>query len=774
MRNKLIMKYPASWYGEIWREAIPVGNGEIGGLVYGGVHHEIITINHGKLWWKYMNCELPDVSYVLPKMRELLMENKVTKAERLMCDELKRLNYTGSELGLPLSLCDIDVITHYKKPFKNYSRELDMEKGVATVNWNEDEVSFKREFFISRVNDTAFYKITSTKDYDGTFALKVHDLQTIGNLNPPENQKTVCENGYIYYSAQKDDGTYFGAVCCIKHNGTEVYESGKIRINASEIQLALKVFINSETECFHKLKKELEYDFCYEEELKKHSQIHSKLFNSVTFQINGDNTSHSNEELLMDAYQNEASDELTEKMWSFGRYLLISATREKGYPCQLYGLWSGHWNPTWPWNMFNVNIEIIYWQALSGNMPEALLSVFDYIDSQLDDYRENAKKLYGARGINICSVTTPASGQHKLLYPHILHWTGGAGWIAQHYFDYFLCTRDMDFLKKRAMPFMYEAMLFYEDFLFTDKNGYFVFAPSTSPENVPKNVREDLKSKSQIAVNSTMDFAILKELLTNIINGAEITGMYGDKVELWKEMLKKIPPYEINSDGAIKEWMHPYYTDNYEHRHESHLYPVFPGNEITRNNNPMLYKAFENALEKRKKFGLKDQTGWSLSYMANVYARLGRGDEALEVLSLLTKSNVMNNFFTVHNDWRRMGIASCGELDSPVQLDANMGFTAAVNEMFLFSTQKEIYLFNALPKKWKEGKIGPLLSKTNTEILFYWNENRLKVEMRQLITDIEVNVILPENMVFADTKNNIRSLNLKNNCEICMEIEKKQ
>ena len=167
--------------------------------------------------------------------------------------------------------------------------------------------------------------------------------------------------------------------------------------------------------------------------------------------------------------------------------------------------------------------------------------------------------------------------------------------------------------------------------------------------------------------------------------------MYSEKLDTWKNMLKKIPPYMINADGAVSEWMSPDLRDNYEHRHESHLYPVFPGTEVTRTDNAKLYKAFEKAVEKRKAFGLKDQSGWSLTFMANVYARMGKGDEAINVLDMLMRSNVMNNLTTVHNDWRRMGIATCGEQESPVQIDANMGFTSAINEMLVFSNQTWIF-----------------------------------------------------------------------------------
>ncbi len=754
MRNVLQMKYPAGWFSETWREATPIGNGEIGGLVYGGVHHEIIAFNHSKLWWRYKLPVIPEVSYLLPKVRSLLLENKVAEAGKTMFDELvsKGVTKTNTETGSPLPVCDIDIVTHYKKPFKNYLRSLDMEKGVSTVIWNEDSTLFKREFFISRENNTSYLKITADGDFacEASISLKIHELETSRDSVLPENPLTEVDGNYISFSAKNIDGKDFGGVMKIKHNGTLVTEKESVRVNAKEILCAVKLFVNSNKDTdIPALKKELEADFSFDEELKKHVKLHSEIFNSTEFKLSKKEYNTSNEELLLEAYQGESSEELVEKLWSFSRYLLVSSSKKDGLPCHLYGLWNGDWNPKWPWNMFNVNLEMTYWQALSGNMPKLLLAVFDYVEKNIPDYRENAKKLFGCRGINICSVSTPVTGLYTVIHPHILHWIGGAGWICQHYFDYWRCTRDVEFLKNRAMPFMYETALFYEDYLIEDENGYLMVIPSNSPENTPANVFEE-GSHSKVVINATMDFAILKELLTNIIKGAKITGMYQEKIALWEEMLSKIPPYKINKDGAIAEWMHDFYEDNYEHRHQSHLYPVFPGTEITKNNNPSLFDAFKIALQKREVVGLKNQSGWSLAYMANIYARLGKGDNSLNVLSMLAQSNIINNFFTVHNDWRKMGIATCGEGAPPVQLDAICAYNAAINEMFVFSTEDELHLFNALPSRFKCGKIGPLLSRTNTEVTLEWNESSAKAMLKQLNSDVTFNLILPENMAFAD------------------------
>ncbi|UQZ83991.1 hypothetical protein SK3146_03203 [Paenibacillus konkukensis] len=415
---------------------------------------------------------------------------------------------------------------------------------------------------------------------------------------------------------------------------------------------------------------------------------------------------------------------MTEKMWAYGRYLLVSSSRDGGQPCHLYGLWCGEYEGMWAFNMSNENIQMIYWQALSGNMPELLLAMFDYFDRLIGDFRTNAKRLYGCRGIYIPAPTSPDSGLLKHKAPHIIHWTGAAGWIAQHYYDYYLYTGDMQFLRERALPFLRETALFYEDFFILDDNGYYVSCPSNSPENAPGNYipGPGQKPLTETAVNSTMDFAIAKEVLTHLVEGAELADVYSDEIGKWKEMLKRIPPYRINEDGAVSEWMHPDYKDNYHHRHQSHIYPVFPGTEVTRENDPELFEAFVTAAKKRLVIGLKEQTGWSLAHMSNHYARMGEGDLALECLDLLSRTCVINNFYTFHNDWRSMGIGVDAHW-APFQIDANMGWSAAVQEMLLFSLNGTIRILPALPSKWRKGKAGPLLARGAVEVRIEWDQD---------------------------------------------------
>jgi alpha-L-fucosidase 2 len=246
----------------------------------------------------------------------------------------------------------------------------------------------------------------------------------------------------------------------------------------------------------------------------------------------------------------------------------------------------------------------------------------------------------------------------------------------------------------------------------------------------------------ETTINATMDFALAKEVLTHLIEGARLTGEYAGELDKWEGMLARIPPYQINEDGAVKEWMHPFFKDNYHHRHQSHIYPVFPGNEVTRESDPELFHAFEVAIRMRLVIGLGEQTGWSLAHMAGVYARMQDGDRALECLDLLSRSCVMNNFFTTHNDWRQMGVGLKMEW-APFQIDANMGWSAAVQQMLMSSTPGRILILPALPARWRAGSVKGLVACGGVEVSISWDAATVEVGLLSAGKDQVVKIVPP-------------------------------
>jgi alpha-L-fucosidase 2 len=726
MKNRLILKTPASWWGAKWREALPSGNGTIGAAVYGAVHEETVLLTHEDLWVGVKTQELPDVSEKLPEVRRLLFEGRAELADRVLADELNHRGY-APEIGTPLPLGDLKIRMPVIQGFRGYRRELNMETGEVSVSWSDNGTAYCRKLFVSRTDDLIAMNITAIgAPLAADISLGLHDpsdaRQCRNGVAPlPEAAEMVRDGEWIFYAARNDDGRDFGA-------------AARVVCGEQEALVVVKLFVGEERRgAWARLKGDLSAVILdYAALLAPHAAEHGELFRRVTLDLEVSAQEHalSSEELLLEAYQGEAQAALVEKMWAYGRYLLISSSREGGLPCPLLGKWCGEYVGFWSFNMANENQQMTYWQALSGGIPETLIPVFDYFDGKLDDFHENARKLYGCRGIYIPAVTAPPSGLLKTVAPHIIHWTGAAAWIGQHYYDYYLYTADETFLKERALPFLRETALFYEDFFTVGEDGFFVSAPSNSPENSPDEYwdGEGMGQAMETTMNATMDFALAKEVLTHLIEGAKRLGENGAEVEKWQAMLQRIPPYQINDDGAVREWMHPFFSDNDHHRHQSHIYPVFPGTEVTRESDPALFRAFELAIHKRLEIGIGEQTGWSLAHMAHVFARMQDGDQALNCLDLLARSCVKNNFYTTHNDWRGMGIGVEMEW-APFQIDANMGWTSAIQEMLLFSVPGKISVLPALPGKWKRGAVKGLVARGGITVSIEWSEEGVSVEL---------------------------------------------
>lgn len=755
MKNELVMKYPASWHQAMWREGAPFGNGIVGGMVYGGVYKERILLNHAFLWRGGKTDVLPDISDEIPEIRSLLKRHKVQMADVMLSKKLKSSGYEGENMT-PASLCDLTFETPPSHLFSQYRRVIRMDCGEVTVSWKEGDVNFSRSTFASRDNELIFTRFQCGNGHIHTrIALERHDDETgdSGEIAP----NTGYKQNRLYFSTMHETvykSGHCGAVSKIFTDGSLKFsKQGAEVCDATEILVVTGTFVGMEwNRGFHMLEKKLARDFDYDEELAKHTVIHKPLFEKVQFSISEGEKQHSNEELLLDAYEEKASSELVEKLYAYGRYLFLCSTAEEGsLPCHLTGLFHGDAYTKWAFHMFNINFQMIYWHTLSGNLPGFLRSALDYIEAFVPDFQENARKLFGCRGIWINSVNTPESGLSKCMENHILNWTGAAAWISQHFWDYYRYTLDVEYLKGHALPFMYEAALFYEDFVEEAEDGYYDLYPSVSPENVAQNIRDNTPPEVNVetSVNATMETALLKELLTNLLQGAEIAGMYEEKWETWKLMLTKLRPYQVNEDGALKEWQDDYYKDNYRHRHHSHLYPVFPGREITKEH--PLYSAAVKAEDMRLSYGFCDQSGWSLLMMAGIATRMERGDLALELISTLSRTCMMNNFLALHNDWRRMGPACCGDLRSaPFQIDGNIGIPAIIHDMLVQGHDERIEILPALPKEWKQGSIKGVLLPGNILCDLKWQEETLEITLRVQKGRMERTVCLNARYQFED------------------------
>ena len=753
--NILTMKYPSSWHGGLWREGLVSGNGKIGINVFGGVKRETVIINHAGLWSGKSVQNLPDVSDCLTKTRNAMDEGRFRDASWILTNALKESGY-DNERGYPLPLAELNMTFFGLPGFSEYLRAVNMETGEVSTQFNENGVWVRKDAFVSRKDDMIIMHIIADKPVlNAAFTLDIREESndSQGVYNYVHDKRSVgAENNILTYSAVNTDGLPFGAAAKVEiRDGVQSVEENSINIsNCSDILVKVKVYINGNSGTDELIKELKNENGDYEYYLNRHVPLHKALYNSAELNLYSNNNL-SNEELLLDAYGGKSSNELIEKLWRFGRYLLISGSSVDGLPFAMYGLWGGDYRLTWSHNMANENVQMIYWHTNVGNLGELNKPLFEYYNSRMEYFRENARKLYGCDGIFIPAGTTPDMPYPNQIVPVILNWTGAAGWLAQHYYRHYLYTHDVEYLNNTLISFMKAIVDFYEDFITFDEDGYVKIYPSVSPENTPLNFipknNENMAHPMPTTFNSTIDLAIMKELFTNMIKISEEHSLYKDNIDNWRKIVDSIPEYKTNSDGAIKEWQDERFLDRYYHRHLSHIYPVFPGDEITTQDE--IISAFEKAVDLRE---IGAQTGWSLAHMASIYARLGRGSDAMGCLNNITKTCMLNNLFTLHNDWRRMDISLEMESGAPIQLDAIMGYVNAVQEMIVYSSEKLIKLLPALSDNLKEGKISNWKF-CGGFINMEWNVDK-DIFKAELIAqrDIQIDIELPT--MFNDIKHN--------------------
>ena len=427
MKSVLTMKYPSAWHGEMWREGAPCGNGMVGALVYGGVDREFILLNHAHLWRGGRVVDIPDVHDALTNVRHLLDCERPDLANAVLSNALRSAAYTAQAAD-PLPLGDIRISRRSEHSVTGYRRRIDMQKAEVTVTWKENGAQFTRSTFVSRSDGFCYTRISCTKPgrISVDVTLDIHDPETLPdgilhNTRTEVRGDMICYAGDNYTAYRPAQGSY-GAVMRVQTAGGTQEPSGRsIRItDADEVLLVTHVFVGrNRAEAFEEGISFLETLTDYDTALGFHAELHRALYGGVDFSIS-DTMDTSNEELLLDAFDEETSNELMETMYAYGRYLLVCSTASPDtkdvLPTHLVGLWNGTYRCFWAFHMFNVNFEMIYWQALSGNMPSLLRTALDYVESFTDDFRMNAEKIFGCRGIYIDSVKSNLVGQLENTY----------------------------------------------------------------------------------------------------------------------------------------------------------------------------------------------------------------------------------------------------------------------------------------------------------------------------------------------------------------------
>jgi len=687
---------PSSWAGELWREALPVGNGFTGALLSGGAGVEHIWLNHFDRW-EGQREELPDVKEAFLEQRRLVLEGKYREAKTLLSDALKEKGYNAYR-GVPSAPVTLRVDYNQKLPFRGYERGLEMDTGTAYTRFTTGGCRQERKAFVSD-SDVFVYEFTSEAPVD----LRV---------SRPSDELRIAINGSFANRVEYESFIDFTGVtsmrlCCAFGREPDI-DAAPSRSRVSGASLSL-----------------------------------------------GDGD-HSNNELLDRAYADGADGELVAKLWEFGRYLFASGTREGGYPFPLYGLWHGTANPQWSQNVANENVEMIYWHACPGDMAELVRPLIHYYYNKIPDSRENAMKLFGCRGIAVSVYSTPVSGLIAPNVPVITNYTGCAGWLSRHFYEYWLYTRDSELLESEILPFMLESARFYEDYIVYGADGKLIIAPSVSPENTPSNLMPPAGSgpiphPNPVVRNALMDVGILRDLLESLIELNETRPLDRERVALWKRMLEALPEYAVNADGTVKEWLSDDLSDNYRHRHLSHIYPLFPGGEV-RKGHP-LFDSFVSAVNLRE---LGAQSGWSLAHMAAIYARTGDAEAAFECVNTLVRSCLLQNFFTLHNDWRDMALTLNANSGAPVQLDALMGIVNAVQEMLMRWDKGRVNLLPACPRALSKGSFDGWRI-PDAHVSCEWDADNGRMSARfTAVRDTSFTVSFPEFSGMMDMRVSIR------------------
>jgi len=687
-RHIYTLRHPASWPGEAWREALPLGNGLTGVLVPGAIGEECIHFNRHDLWRGSKDTEIPDVSDTFRAMRDAIDAGDYLAAnqDNLMHALIEKEYTVTVERPYPLGWLDLHFVPN--GIFHHYRRGVNMRTGEAFVRFTVNGCQYQRQMFVSRARDITVMRMTADEPFTTSYKFRMFS---------DESDCVITENS-ITCTAQ--DGDTAARVLFL--GDFEAAENdGALSVTGLDYLVLVRVSSHGSD---NTLSAEQYADADYASLLAEHTALHTPLYDAVSIELT-DDAEHalSNEEMLDAAYDTTCSPALIERLWRFGRYLFISAAAENGNPVPLYGLWHGGPKMQWSQYVANENVQMTYWHTMAGGLDYAIPALLRYYTSKTAMFRACAQKVFGMRGIWISAYTTPHSAGVCVSVSVIVNWISCAGWLCRHFWDYYLYTGDEALLRNEILPFMHEAALFFCDYAVEDGDKIRLY-PSVSPENTPGCLKKTGHRTASghycpVVQNATMDFAVMKELFTNLLTGISVTGMYKEEAPVFEALLAKIPDYQINADGAVKEWMHPDLDESYNHRHLSHIYPVFPGTEVTAFNRPALFEAFRRAVDLRE---IGSQCNWSMAHMSSIYSRLHEAEKAVDCLDMLAKSVVLPSLLTVSNDWRKMGI-SLSWKEPPIQLDATFGAVNAVQEMLFCYQNRVLSVLPALPKRLNHG-----------------------------------------------------------------------